>query len=142
MEEEQKKLLQQKYLELQLIDQQAKQLQKQLQSLDEQLLELLSLQQSLDELKEMKIGTQILVPVGNGIFTKADLKDNKELIVNVGANTTVKKSIADTKNMLKNQEEEINNLKEKLTKELEKVVLTAQDLETNLNNLISQQRKE
>ena len=53
-------------------------------------------EQALDDLKTTKTGTEILVPMASGIFIKAELKDNKELAINVGADTVVKKNIEET----------------------------------------------
>ncbi len=87
-----KKQIQEKYMQMQLIEQQMQQIQKQLQLLENQLQELNLTLQALDDLKNTKPGTDILVPIASGIFFKAELKDNEELALNVGADTVVKKS--------------------------------------------------
>ena len=107
--DEKQKKMQQAYLELQMVNQQIKQNQQQIQAIDEQIIDLHLTLESLNELKNTKKGSEILVPLSSGIFTKADLTDNKELIVNVGAGTAVKKDINDTGKLL---EEQLNNLKD------------------------------
>src|SRR3989344_2299124 len=103
MNEDEQQHIQQKYLELQIANQQIKQLRQHIQQFEEQLSELLLLDQGIDSLSETKIGTEMLVPLSSGIFVKVELKDNKILAVNVGSGTVVKKSISDTKGLIKKQ---------------------------------------
>ena len=94
-----KEELQEKYIELQMIEQQMKQIQKQAQLVDSQMNELAVAHQALDDIKKTKPGTKILVPISNGIFAKAEIKDNEDLIVNVGANVIVNKDFESTKGL-------------------------------------------
>ncbi len=63
----------------------------------------------------------MLVPISNGIFAKAALKNPNELLVSVGANTTVPKKISDVIKLVKSQAEEVEHLQAELTLQLEKV---------------------
>ena len=98
-----KEELQNKYMQYQMIDQQMKQIQQQVQVIEKQLVDLAVTRQAMDDLEKTNVGSEILVPVSNGIFTKAELKDNKKLILNVGSNTAVEKSIPETKKLIDNQ---------------------------------------
>ncbi|MBW2981246.1 prefoldin subunit alpha [Candidatus Woesearchaeota archaeon] len=131
-----KKQLQEKYMQMQMIEQQMQQVQKQLKLLESQMQELNLTEQALDDIKTTKIGTEILVPMASGIFVKAELKDNKELAVNVGANTVVKKNIDEAKKLITDQLEEITNMQQELNINLEKLSLSAQSLEKELTKLI------
>ncbi|MBW2999678.1 prefoldin subunit alpha [Candidatus Woesearchaeota archaeon] len=124
--------IQNKYLELQMIGQQIKQVQQQIQALDNRLMELNVVEQSLDDLGEVKTGTEILVPISSGIFAKAELKDNKDLMVNVGANTVVKKTIPKTKDMLTEQTTEINKYKEQMLMQVNQLIEHAKALEKEI----------
>ncbi len=86
---------QNRYVQLQIIDQQAKQLQQYLQVFDQQLMEIKSVTDSLQELSKLKKGDSILAPLASGIFVKARLDDNSEVRVNVGSGTVVTKTIDD-----------------------------------------------
>ena len=105
---------QKKYMEYKLFQDQLKQTQSQLQLLEEQVFEIVYAHQSLDELKSIKKGTEILVPVSNGIFAKATLGETDKLIVNVGASSAVSKSIIATQEQLNNQLKEIQGLQAQL----------------------------
>ena len=133
---EDQKQIQEKYMQMQLLEQQMQQIQKHLQLLENQLHELNITEQALDEIKTTKIGAEILVPMASGIFVKAELKDNKELAVNVGANTVVKKSIEEAKKLITSQVEDITNMQQNLTANFQKLTESAQMLEKELSKLI------
>lgn len=131
-----KKQLQERYMQMQLIEQQMQQVQKQLKLLESQIQELNLTEQAIDDLKTTKTGTEILVPMASGIFVKAELKDNKELAINVGADTIVKKNIEETKKLITGQLEEVTKMHQDLTANLEKLAGSAQTLEKELSKLI------
>lgn len=81
--------------------------------------------ETLKDIKNTKENTKILAPIANGVFIEASLLNNKEVITIIGANTTVKKNIDDTIEMLNNElfalerhEVEINSQKEEITRVL------------------------
>ena len=130
------KELQKMYLELQLLDEQIKQVQKQLISLDEQIAELNNTLLALDDFNKTAVGTDILVSLSPGIFTKAELKDNKELLVNVGSNVVVKKTVAETKELLKKRLDSIKKYRNLTLVEIQKMGLQASNLEQEINKKI------
>ena len=132
---EDKKEVQEKYMQMQMIEQQMQQVQKQLKIIDQQMQELAMTDQALDELKNTKEGTEILVPMASGIFVKAELKDNKNLAVNVGADTVVKKDVDEAKNLITTQLEEVTKMQQELNANLEKLAGSAQMIEKELQTL-------
>lgn len=136
MDAEKENLLKEKYTELRLIDQQIRQIQKQLQELENQVLEIMYVQQSLDDLKEVKVGKEILVPVSNGIFAKAALKENNELLVNVGANTVVSKDVDSVKKMLEENINEIKKLETRFLQDLQQLSMRATGIEKEMSTLV------
>ncbi|MBU0536789.1 MAG: prefoldin subunit alpha [Nanoarchaeota archaeon] len=129
------KELQQKYLELQMLDQHIKQIQQNVELIENQLSELDQINQALDDLTSVKEGTEIFVPVTGGVFAKAELKDNKNLLVNVGAGTTVNKSIPETRDMISNQINEIADTRDQLLEQLQKAVRKAQKIQEELQEI-------
>lgn len=107
----QKKEVQEKYAEFQLLQQQLQELQKQLQMLEEQIVETAYTKETLDELQNLPAGSQILVPVSSGIYAKATLGATDELLVNVGSGAAVMKGVAGTKDMLDSQMEDVQRLR-------------------------------
>ncbi len=130
------KELQKMYLELQLLDEQMKQVQNQAVALDEQLVELNNTLQALDDFNKTDIGTNILVSLSPGIFTNAELKNNKELFVNVGNNIIVKKNVAETEEMLKKRQDAINKYREAILVELQKMNAKAVNIEQEINKKV------
>jgi len=128
--ENNKETEQNKYLQLQMIDQQARQLQQYLQTFDQQLLEIRNVISSLNELAKLKKGDSIFVPIANGIFAKAKLDDNQDVRVNVGNNTVVTKTIDGAIKMLQGQEAEITQYRSDVLAKLEELIRQAEVLQS------------
>jgi len=125
--------LQNMYIELQILDQQIKQAQKQLEHFEQQVGELAVTVEALDSLKDIKPGTRLLVPLNSGIFVEAELKDNTNLKVNVGANINVSKTVDETKKLIEEQLNEIKAYREKLFIKLQTLVARAQSIERHVS---------
>ena len=125
--------MQRKYMEYQILQQHAKQFQEQLEKFETQLVELHNVKQHLDDLNAAKKGTELLVPLTNGIFVKASLQETDNLIVNVGSSVAVKKTISETKQLLQNQIVEIESYKAKLLENLTMLMSQAQRIEKELS---------
>ncbi len=96
-----------KYIQLQLLQQQVEQITEYLQKLQVQQQELDRSIEALAGLQKTKVNTEILAPIANGIFLKAELKDNQKLLVNVGAEVTTEKTIPEVITLLEEQKEKI-----------------------------------
>ncbi|MBN2459731.1 prefoldin subunit alpha [Candidatus Woesearchaeota archaeon] len=123
------KSMQEKYFQLQMIEQQSKQLQQYLQVFDQQLAEIRNIVSALNELSGLKKGDTLLAPISNGIFVHAKLEDNKEVRVNVGAGTVVTKPIPDAIKMLESQESEIAQYRSDTMAKLEELMKHAEELQ-------------
>ena len=132
MEEE----LRQKYLELQVIQNQMEQLQKQLQSIEEQTMELSYIKQSLDDLKTVKKDTKILIPIASGIFAEASLAGNKILKVNVGDNVVVDKNIEETKKLMDKQTQDISRFRDQIVEHLQGLLDSSKKLEEHMAEIV------
>ena len=100
-------IFEEKYRQLQQLQQQVEQLTEYVERMQGQQKELDASIEALSELQKTKINTEILAPIANGIFLKAELKDNQKLVVNVGAEVTVEKNIPEVLNLLAEQKEKI-----------------------------------
>ena len=134
---EKEEKLQKLYLKFQILDQQIKQLEKQSAALNNHLMELMVTNQSLDDIKKTDEKTEILVPLSSGIYAKAELKDNKSFIVNVGSDTALVKDIDSTKKMIEDQIAEIKKLQENLVDQLQNQTTKAVSLEQEINKIAS-----
>ena len=134
-DDEKQQAMQQAYMEFQMFHEQMKQMQKQMEKAEEQLMEVEYMQQSLQELSEAKEGTEILVPVANGIFTKAKVMNTKQFIVNVGAETGILKNVDDVKQMLAKQATMIAQAHEEMHTQMKLVIEKTKEAEESLNNI-------
>jgi len=137
----QKNEINEKYLELQILNQQIKQLQQQITNLENQAVELEVLEDNLEEVKKIKEGTEILVSMGAGIFAKAQLKDSKKVIVNVGSNTMVKKEIDEAKSLVTDQLEQMKHLIMEISNELERAAVRMQTTQQELQEIVELNKK-
>ena len=134
---EKEKKAQELYMQLQMIQENAKQIYKQLQVAESQLMELVMTSQSLDDFRQIKEKTEIFVPLNSGIFAKAELKKADELIVNVGANVAVKKDISSTKKLVERQLEQLRDIRERMASDLKKLTMQGGMIEEELQKLVS-----
>ena len=134
MSKEISKDTQQKYLELQMLNSQIQQVQQQIQTFNNQLQELEFLKQSLSEFKDVKKDSEVLVPLSSGMFMKAKLLDTKELMLNVGGNVVVKKTITESVKLIDKQVDEINKYRDEMLETFQKIMIKSKVIETQLED--------
>lgn len=128
-----KQELQEKYIELQILDQTIRQLQQQLSILDQQLFELQRLNESLDEISKVNPNSEILTPLGAGIFIKTQLKDNKEVFMNVGSNIVTKKTIEESKKIINEQLQKIKLTISEMEEEITHATINAANIQQEIS---------
>ncbi|NQV91630.1 prefoldin subunit alpha [Candidatus Woesearchaeota archaeon] len=94
---------QEKYKHFQMLQEHIEQMTHHVQMLAQQSEELEISKNALIELAKTAEGTEILAPISNGIFIKSTLVDNKKVIVNVGSNTTVERTIPEAVDLLEKE---------------------------------------
>ena len=100
--------IKEKFMEFQMVQKQIEQVNEHLQMLQQRSAELESTKKAIETLGETEVDKEILASVANGIFIKAELKDNKKLVVNVGADVTVEKTVPQVIKLLEEQEKKIS----------------------------------
>lgn len=130
--------IQKLYVEFQMLSNAIKQLEKQSEALETQLIELLSTNQSLEEMRKVKPGSEILVPLSSGIYVKAELKESDNFIVNVGSNTALSKDINSTKKIIEEQIVEIRGMQQSLAEELKNNTVKASLIEKEMEKIASE----
>lgn len=93
------------------------QIQEQIQVIEQTLNDMIFISEGLEELKGKK-NEEILAPIGKGIFVKAKLL-SEELLVNIGNEKFVKKSIDETKDLIEKQRVKLKETRTLLDDELE-----------------------
>jgi len=127
--------LQKKYYEYQMMEEQMKVINEQLQELSNKLTELEYIKISLDEIGKVKKGSEILAPITSGVFIKANLEDNRKLLVNVGNNTVVTKSVAETKGLMDGQIQEVEQIRAQLLEQFSVMSEKSTEIEKELQKL-------
>lgn len=120
-----------KIIEFQILNQEVQKLQEQLQNINNNVQELQILKNSLEEVKDIK-NKEILIPLGQGIFTKGNIKNTDELITNVGSNILVEKNLKETKDMVKLNILNLSQVLEKTQEEINKNVEKLQELQKEI----------
>ncbi len=123
---------QEAYMELQMLDQKIKQLQKKMEKMEEQLMELNLVKNAVKDFEKLKEGQELQVPLANGIYMQAEVKDTKELLVNVGAYVMVSKTIPEVDKLLDTQVEELNKFRENIVLNLQSLVNRAEQIQSKL----------
>ena len=129
------KELQQKYMEFQVIQQQIEQLQQQLHTLNQQLQQLELTKNNLNELTSVKSGTDSFSQIAPGIFVESTIKNTEKLLVNVGANTAVEKSVPQAIALVEEQEKLATQNINETDKVLQQLSTDAMKLYEQLQNV-------
>ncbi|MEM4263358.1 MAG: prefoldin subunit alpha [Candidatus Woesearchaeota archaeon] len=127
--------IQQKYLELQLYDQQMRQAQQQMQAVEQQVSEIEYVVQCINDVAKVDVGTEIFIPISAGVFLKAKLLDNKDALINVGAGTAVKKTLPEVMEMMKTQSRELRKVQEDIAAKMEEIARRAALVESEVRKL-------
>lgn len=121
-------------MEMQQMQQQIEALSNQVEELKQHLAEITISKDALQEIQKTKLETEILAPVANGIFVKAKLVNNENVVINVGMNTTVEKTIPEAINLLEEQETKITQSVQEMETVLETVGYQAMEKINILEN--------
>ena len=129
-----------KKMEFQMLMQQISMVQSQLEAISSQVLELNMLVESLDEIEKTETGTEILIPLGAGIFTHANISNPKEVIMNVGSRVTVPKTTQEAKETVITQVKELEKIMVHLEGEFRSSNIKAQQFQQELQSLMEEKK--
>jgi prefoldin alpha subunit len=99
---------------------QAEVLQQQIETLNATIAELTVAMDTLDTVKG-EDNKETLVPIGAGSFLITELKNTDEVIIGLGAGVAVKKKVDDAKVTIAEQKKELEDLREKMSLDLQKI---------------------
>lgn len=98
---------QEKYVEFQMLQQQLEKIGEHVSLLQQQEAELDISQKAITEFGKTSLQNEILVPIADGIFFKAELLENQNFLVHVGSDTVVEHRAENVLKLLEKQQEEI-----------------------------------
>tara|TARA_Y100000310_G_C20181162_1_gene578193 strand:+ start:155 stop:526 length:372 start_codon:yes stop_codon:yes gene_type:complete len=106
-----------KMMQLQMLEQEAGQLDQQVQMIEQHLVDMVNLKDGLDELEKPE-SKEILANLGKGIYIPAEIKD-KKLFVEIGQKNVVKKTIPEAKKIIEEQVKKLNVAKQQVMERVE-----------------------
>ncbi len=135
-EKERKKILEEKGIQLLLLDQELKKIEEQYKLLDQSIANIELIKANLDEIKNEK-EKEIMVSLAEGIMIKASKEKTDKVFVNIGKGIVVEKTIEEAKNFLDKKLDEIYMLKSLLSSEAQKILNEILAIEEEIKKLKS-----
>lgn len=117
------------YVEVQMLEQQLKQLQEYQQQFENQLGNIAEIMQSLEEFDQLQPQAPLLVPLQNGIFIEATLGKSKTVKINVGSNTIVDKTVEEAKRLMEQQQQSVAANQEKAMAQMQQFQSRLEELQ-------------
>jgi prefoldin alpha subunit len=77
---------------------------------------------TLDGLKNLQNGDSVLVPVGAGSYVQMTIADSKKLIMGIGADTAMEKSVGDSVEELKSRLQELDRTRTAIQQQLDQTL--------------------
>ncbi|MBU0930175.1 MAG: prefoldin subunit alpha [Nanoarchaeota archaeon] len=132
--------MQQKYVELQMIESQLKQLQQQFASIDQQVNALKKIDEDLSEFEKVKEDSKMFFSLGPGIFAEGTI-NSKDLLLNVGSSISIKKSIPETKTLIGTQVKELDELLLKMQEDMQIAGIRGQEIQQEIMEMNAKKDK-
>ncbi len=117
------------FIEIKTLEQKIKQAQKHLEKMDSQLEELKIVKAAVDEFTALEPGAEMKVPLANGVYVSATLKDPDKMLVNVGANVVVQKKPEEVRKIIAEQEEEVTKHRAKLLSQFHQMIERVEEIQ-------------
>ncbi|MBR9679029.1 MAG: prefoldin subunit alpha [Nanoarchaeota archaeon] len=112
-------------MEMQMLQQEVQKVEQEIVELEKRKIELEMVLSSLDEIKNQK-GDGTLIPIGSGVFVKGKLTQKGKVLINIGADVVIEKTVVEAKKIIQKQSEGITGLQQKLESDLREFVNNVQ----------------
>jgi len=96
---------------------------------------------TLEGLENQKKGTPLFVPVGGGSYVKAKLETSKQVIVGIGADVAVEKSLTEAKAETETRLVDMENTRKALVEQLNQVYAKLQENNAKMEEISAKLRK-
>jgi len=125
------------YLELNTLNSIAESLQRQYDSLSNTSTSIQLTLNTLKEIKNIKKGHEIYIPLGPSVYILVSILDNSNALLNVGAGVIIKKPISSIEEYLNDQLTQIQREQLAVQKKLQEVLNAISSIQAELNKLLS-----
>jgi len=96
---------------------------------------------TLEGLKKEKKGTQLFVPIGGGSYVKAKIETTKNVVVGIGADVAVERSLKEAKVEFEARIAELEKTREVLGQQFNQVVGRIQENRTKMEEITAKLRQ-
>lgn len=124
---------QQKAILFQLLQQRLAELQNQTAAIQDAYVQVKSTQEGLSSMSSMKEDDQIIIPFGSEVFARAKASDTKSVLVNVGSDIILEKTVEQAQKFVSERLSEIEQAAQKVSSEMEQVVHALNDVMAEMN---------
>jgi len=131
--------LEQQLYQFRYLRQQRDMLQNQLEILNASLSNLLNTKATVENLKNIKDGDEILVPIGGMVNIKAQIKETEKILLYVGQDIVIEKDLDGTFEFIDQIIEQHNEQIKFLSSQIQKLDITLQGMSENLQRAYPQQ---
>ncbi|MCX8194349.1 MAG: prefoldin subunit alpha [Candidatus Pacearchaeota archaeon] len=130
-----KEELQKKALQITALDSRLQELKQHLELLEKQINELQATLMALDEIKKTELESEMLAPISPGVFVKASFKENKDIIINIGAKIFCKKNVEEAKKFIQQKLDKSLDVYNKIAIETNFIIENLASLEKEFRKL-------
>ena len=96
---------------------------------------------TLDGLEKEKKGAQLFVPIGGGSYVKAKLETTENIVVGIGADVAVERSLKETKVEFEARIDELEKTREAMGQQLNQVVGKMQENRSTMEDVSAKLRE-
>ena len=126
------KELERSILELNLMNNKLQEMEQQLQIIEKQIQEFQLTSIALQDLETSKIDNEVLSPIGQNIFVKSKLLDNKEVFVDIGSKVFAKKSVPEAQEIINKKFEDFVSVREKIAEQAQMLAQEMMGIQKNI----------
>lgn len=107
-------------------------LRRRIEVLNTTLAELASAKSALEEISALGEGEELLVPIGAGVFVRAKLANNRSVLVTLGANIIVERTVDEARKFLEEREQRVRDLLQKSAADYQALANRLREVELRL----------
>jgi prefoldin alpha subunit len=96
---------------------------------------------TLDGLEKEKKGAQLFVPIGGGSYVKAKLETTENIVVGIGADVAVERSLKETKVEFESRIDELEKTREAMGQQLNQLVGRMQENRSTMEEVSAKLRE-
>ncbi|MCK5473929.1 MAG: prefoldin subunit alpha [Candidatus Aenigmarchaeota archaeon] len=115
------KIDQTKMLQLEILKEQGQQMAQQKAQISMQVQELEYTQNTIKDLKNAKKGTEMMIPIGTGMYVKGKIESVDDIITAIGGNVAVGKTLDDVKEIINERLKKMKELELQIDSELKNI---------------------